>query len=158
MMDFEGTDKKYKVEATLEGFSQDSDDWQVTILNKYGRVIAHLPKQKMTRAEDGWYFMLNALPAGEYYAIFQARVPDDDFEDGFRDITDKQHLCSIPNGHCIPVTGKYCHCAGMNKLIVVYTATDKTFIRYPYAQLRDFYHTKIITSNGMSVKVKMTNI
>ena len=157
-MEHEGTDLKYKVEATLEGFSQDSDDWQVTVINKYGRVIAHFPKEKMTRAKDGWYFALNALPAGEYVAIFKARVPDSDFDDGYRDITDEQPLCRVSKGRCMPATERYCYCHGNNKMVVEYTATDKAFLKYPYAQLRDFYRTKIVTANGKYVKVKMSNI
>lgn len=156
-MVYENTDLKYKVEATLEGFSQDSDDWQVTVLTKYGRIIAHLPKEKMTRAKDGWYFVLSALPAGEYIAVFKARVPDSDFEDGYRDVTDRQPLCIISKGHRMPVTEKYCHCVGLNKIVVVYTATDKAALKYPYAQLRDFYRTRIVTSNGKYVKVNTNN-
>ena len=82
---FLGTELKYAITITADGFDMDRDGWTVEIIRgKNSRVF---DKEECFQDEQGqWYvaFGTAEFGAGQYYAAITAFVPDDDFKDGFR--------------------------------------------------------------------------
>ena len=79
-----GEGLKWAVTMECEGFDMDTDDWVITV-TRGNKSVTFTPETSINR--DGqWYICLNSslLGPGEAYIIFEARVPDDDFEEGFR--------------------------------------------------------------------------
>lgn len=90
-----GTELKYKVTITATGFSQDSDDWNVTITR--GKTSRTFDKSDCIHGQDGWYvcFDTTEFGAGMYYATVTAYVPDADFPDGTRTEVKKFELLPV---------------------------------------------------------------
>ena len=94
---YKGTDLKFQIDISTEGFDMDSDDFKVVIKNliKYEKVIT---KGEMLVTENGKYlFTLNTteLGTGEYVISTFAYVPDSDFDSGIRTEVTKQTLCVV---------------------------------------------------------------
>lgn len=94
---FVGTEMKYKVTITAEGFDMDSDDWEIMVCRgKTCRTFekadcVHREEQVVTPSgtttESVWYLCFNTADfgPGNYYAVLTAHVPDADFPDNIRD-------------------------------------------------------------------------
>lgn len=94
---YEGSDLKFLVEMTSEGFSMDDDEWSVGV-QIGSKIVTTIPKEKCIKGEDGkWYVCVNKefVKKGEFSLIAYAHVPDADFEDGDREEVFKQHMGNI---------------------------------------------------------------
>lgn len=91
-----GTDVKFIVEPTSPGFDKTQDDFEVLL--KRGKITKKFTKSDMIVDEDDNYyicFSTTEFGKGLVQAIITAHVPDDDFEDGFREEVDKIDLIDI---------------------------------------------------------------
>lgn len=79
-----GSDVKFRITITADGFSQDTDNWEVTI--SVGTNSHTFRKEDCIQAIDGWYvaFDTSDYGPGRYTAIIAAYIPDEDFPDGTR--------------------------------------------------------------------------
>lgn len=86
-----GTDLKFAITITAEGFDQENDDWKVVF--QCGRNTLEMTKADMSIGEDG-SFIANVksslLGAGTLSVITYAYVPDEDWEGGVRTEVDKK--------------------------------------------------------------------
>lgn len=108
-MIYAGTDLKFKVEIEFENFTISDDDFNIVVKNKWGQTRYTVEKDEMFTDEEGnYYFTLEAVSAGIYYAILTAQINDDDYDKMKRSIVDMQHLCNVSTlGAC------YCHTTPM---------------------------------------------
>ena len=106
-----GTKLKYKVEITAEGFSMVDDDFTVevrrgskSVVYEKSDLLIHEVETEgsgsgsgTTVTETEYYLPIDTeeLGAGKYEVITRAKVPDDDFEGGFRMEIDKQTLTVV---------------------------------------------------------------
>lgn len=115
----EGTDLKYKIAVSLQGFSLDNDDFTITIRNGYGQTKYAIAKSGCFRSRDGnWYFGLSAVERGVYFATFTALVKDGDFPDGTQAMVDMQHLADVDM--CESYTVGQCDCLQTEGMTVAY--------------------------------------
>lgn len=91
-----GSGLKWAVTMTCEGFSMDEDDWTITV-TRGNKSIVFTPDNAVQDEDGQWYICLDssALGPGEMYIIFDASVPDEDFEDGIRHEIQKYKLINI---------------------------------------------------------------
>lgn len=144
-----GTDLKYRVVATLDGFSMADDDFSVLIKNSWGRVVANIPKSEMAEDDDGGFiFMLPKMPEGKYRAVFTASRADDDYDDETQDVTDVQMLAVVSQCGC--QQRPCCTTAGLTVTYTrVWMVNSKGGI-----YLTDCYGNYIVTSDGRRITFK----
>ena len=91
-----GTDLKFKLEVKGAGFDQAKDDYDVTL-------VCNGHKETVSNDDivigDGNIFLLlvdtTRFGNGMLSAVITAKVPDDDFDVGFRREVDVINLCTI---------------------------------------------------------------
>ena len=98
-----GTGLKFAVSMTCEGFNMDEDDWTITVVrgnksiefNPSNAVHETVPTPEGDVSQ--WYICVETseLGPGEMSIIFDASVPDDDFESGVRHEIQKYKLVNI---------------------------------------------------------------
>lgn len=94
---FVGTDLKFNVTITSQGFDMDTDGWTVEI-KRGARSIVFDKSECIHDDTDGkWYvcFSTAELGPGDYYAIVTASVVDADFDDGDRTEVQKMLLMRV---------------------------------------------------------------
>lgn len=92
-----GTDLKFLVEMTAQGFSMDNNDWEVSVMCGT-KTVSTFGKQDCIRDDDGnWYVCIKAtlLKKGDLTLVAHALVPDTDFEDDIRNEVDKEKVGKI---------------------------------------------------------------
>lgn len=92
-----GTDLKVLIEMTAPGFSMDDDDWEV-ILKSGSKILKTYTKEECVVGEDGKYYICvrsEDMKRGSIDIVFHALVPDEDWDDGIRNETDKQTFARI---------------------------------------------------------------
>lgn len=95
-MTYPGSDKKYKVEVAKVGFHLAEDDFEIVIRDGYGRVKRRLKKYDCFYDKDGnFYFTLEDLRPGPYYAYFRGSYEDLDYDKQRRVFTDAQLLLEV---------------------------------------------------------------
>lgn len=88
-----GTDLKFRVMTTKDDFNLSRDPFNIIIKNKYGRVVKRLTKSDcLYDSEFRWYFNVENIQTGVYYAIFLGSYDDDDYAKQRRIWTDRQLL------------------------------------------------------------------
>lgn len=91
-----GTDLKYRVETDIAGFSLANNGFTITVSNRWGQVLKIIRKADMLIDSFGnYYFTLDAVPTGIYYARLAAHKEDEDFSDGIQTIVDYRYLVSV---------------------------------------------------------------
>ena len=93
---FQGTELKFQLDITSEGFSMIDDDFKIIVKNK--KVSKEIRKEDMILTDDEKFlFTLDTAEfgTGDYIVTTIAYVPDEDFEDGLRTEVQKQLLCSV---------------------------------------------------------------
>lgn len=91
-----GTDLKYRVETEIAGFNLSDNNFTITVSNRWGQVLKIIRKADMLFDSFGnYYFTLEAVPTGVYYAKLAARREDEDFTDGIQTIVDQRYLVSV---------------------------------------------------------------
>ena len=94
-----GTDLKFKVTSLLSDFSLKDDEFSIEVRNRWGRVIAKVPKGECFRdSEDNYYFTLEKVNEGVYDAVFRGYMSDDDYMKKKAAIVDCQRLITV--GQC----------------------------------------------------------
>ena len=95
---YAGTDLKFLVEMSSTGFNMDTDDWSISVKNA-NKVVLEIPKSQCVReaAEGKWYVHINAdiLKPGTLSLVAHIRVPDVNFEDGYRDEYEERSVGTI---------------------------------------------------------------
>ena len=98
-----GSGLKWAVNMTCEGFSMDEDDWTITV-TRGNKSIVFTPDNAIHEVtETGgdetsqWYICIDSseLGPGEMYIIFDAFVPDEDFDSGIRHEIQKYRLITV---------------------------------------------------------------
>lgn len=104
-MIYPGTDLKFRITATQPDFQLSEDWFEIRIKDQYGRVRYTIGKSDCFWDDQGvWYFVMDDVRKGVYFAFFHGRYEDEDYDDQRRDFTDAQELCRV--GYC----GKPCGC------------------------------------------------
>lgn len=91
-----GTELKFQLDITSDGFSMADDDFKVIISNRTKNV--EIKKEDMILDEHEHYlFTIDTafLGSGDYMITIYAYVPDEDFDDGIRTEVQKQVLCQV---------------------------------------------------------------
>ena len=95
----EGSDLKFKVNADIPGFTLADNDFSIAVKNRWGHVECTIGKDEMFQDQEGnWYFTLENVRRGTYYAELTAVSPDDDYDKFTRRIVDRQLLCVVAAG------------------------------------------------------------
>jgi len=114
-MEYPGSDRKFRVTSDLEDFHFGEDDFEIVVKDLYGRTVRRIgPEDCFWDSEGRWYFTLENVRSGVYYACFRGSYEDTDFDDQRRVFTDMQKLmqvgvrlvCSCTAG----VMGARCEC------------------------------------------------
>ena len=101
-MNYPGSDLKFRITATQPDFNLSEDNFEIKIKDRYNRV-----RQTVRKADcfwddqGGWYFVMDNVRTGIYFAWFHGRYEDEDYDDQRRDFTDVQELCRV-NYHAAP--------------------------------------------------------
>ena len=75
-----GDDVKFRVAVDKEDFHLSEDPWRITVRNQWGQVKAVLDRSNCFYDSDGnWYFCLENVRAGLYYAYFRGSIEDTDY-------------------------------------------------------------------------------
>lgn len=93
---FLGTEKKYLIDIKSSGFNMETDDFDIEI--KRGSKIINFKKEDLVKDLDGNFYIVfdtNDLGPGGVTITVVAHVPDEDFQDGFRDEVDKFKFLKI---------------------------------------------------------------
>ena len=90
-----GTDLKFLLKIESPGFSQDDDDYEVTLIS--GGKSVTIPKSDIVDGADGHYLLVDStqLEAGLVKMVVTAKVTDEDFEKGYRREVEVKDLCYI---------------------------------------------------------------
>ena len=91
-----GTELKFLLKITADGFSMVDDDFTVTL--KRGQVTKVFTKDQLVQDEnDRFYLCFDSAEFGKglITATITAYVPDDDFDDGLRTEVQKIDLVTI---------------------------------------------------------------
>jgi len=95
--DFLGNDLKFIIEPESFGFDKDEDEFEVTI----SRGSAHertFKKEELVRDDEGNYYVCfntEDFGTGKYMITVTAHIPDEDFDDGYRDEITQLELINI---------------------------------------------------------------
>lgn len=93
---WKGTGLKYAVSMTGEDFDMDTDDWTITVTR--GTSSMEFTRENSIQDDSGqWYICINTddFTPGPLYITFEARVPDEDFEAGYRREIQKYTLTNV---------------------------------------------------------------
>ena len=95
-MIYPGTDLKFRVTCTQPDFQLSEDIFEIRITDRYGRLRQVVARSDCFRDDQGrWYFVMEDVRLGVYYAFFHGRYEDEDYDDQKRDFTDVQELCRV---------------------------------------------------------------
>ena len=95
--DYVGSDLKFLVEPSATGFDKEEDDWEVIISRGSGKELVFNKEDLAKDGEGNFYvcFSTEGLGSGQYMITVIAHVPDNDFEDGFREEVENLALINI---------------------------------------------------------------
>lgn len=81
-----GTEKKLALTITSQGFSMDTDPWQVTIVNGKNQIVCNRTQNAVVDSSNQWYLLVDTklLGVGTPKVIIEIDVPDEDFDDNYR--------------------------------------------------------------------------
>lgn len=94
---FVGTQLKFALTVTADGFSMDDDDFEVTLKSQSKSLTIKKEDMVHDDTEGQWYFTFDsaAFGPGLVSVIVTASVPDDDFDGGVRREVVKRSLIRI---------------------------------------------------------------
>lgn len=92
-----GTDLKFALDITGEGFSMDDDDYEIEL--SCGNKKVPVSKQEVIDAsdEDGYYLLVDSskFPSGTLHMVVTAYVPDNSFKTKVRREVMSMDLCYL---------------------------------------------------------------
>lgn len=98
-MIYPGTDLKFRVTTEIPDFQLSEDDFEIVVKDKYRRTVARIGKDDCFYDTEGqFYFTLEKVRSGWYYAFFVAYRADEDYDNLKAMFTDSQPLCVV--GYC----------------------------------------------------------
>ena len=101
-MIYPGTDLKFRITTTQPDFNLSENNFEIKVKDQYGRVRQTVRKTDcFWDDQGGWYFVMDNVRTGIYFAWFHGRYEDEDYDDQRRDFTDVQELCRV-NYHAAP--------------------------------------------------------
>lgn len=146
------TNLKYQVVITADGFDQKTDPWDVVVRNQFHRVSLDInPDDCIRDTEGNFYFTFVDAPLGKYYATTTVNIPDDDYEDGYMVITDRQHLEDVGICSCHKTP---CQCACVTDGVRVTFKRVFTQNLDGNEYLADMDGNFILTSDGKRIAFK----
>lgn len=102
-MIYPGTDLKFRITTTQPDFNLSEDTFEIKIKDQYNRVRQVVTKSDCFWDDQGnWYFVMDNVKTGIYFAWFHGRYEDEDYDDQRRDFADVQELCRV-NYHAGPL-------------------------------------------------------
>lgn len=93
---FLGTEIKFAVNVTCEGFDMGTDDFTVMIMRGHN-VVKELAKEDLVVSGEAYLLCIdtNEIGAGAFDVAVNAQVPDQHFADGFRTEIEKVSLMTV---------------------------------------------------------------
>lgn len=90
-----GTDLKFKIDITAEGFNQSEDEYEIKVV--CGNQSQTITQDDIVEDEDGHYILIDTTQFGTglIKLIVTAKVPDEDFDAGYRREVTVHELCYI---------------------------------------------------------------
>ncbi len=110
-MIYKGTDLKFQVTTTQDDFSLAENDFTIRIRNRWGRVEKVITKDDCFYDKEGrFYFMVEDVKTGIFYAFFSGFYEDDDYDKQTRTFTDEQTLYEVGQCRCARNRKNDCGC------------------------------------------------
>lgn len=91
-----GTEVKFAVNITADGFDMGTDDFTVMIMKGHN-VVKEFAKEDLVIDGDTYLLCIdtNEIGVGNFDAAITAKVPDGHFQDGFRTEIVRQQLLTV---------------------------------------------------------------
>lgn len=92
-----GTEVKFAVNISAEGFSMEDDDFVISLL-KGRNVVKEYSKTDLVLDFDGTYLLCidtTEVGVGSFDIAVMAKIPDTHFEDGFRTEIERVELMTV---------------------------------------------------------------
>lgn len=138
----QGTETKYKVK--IKDFDMQYGEFKVSLIYGYRRTVVEILKSQMVSDDDNnFYFTFDTDDiVGKVIARCEWIIPDDDYPDNKRTITDEQFLCFVAPNPC----PKFITCPACTKdSDVTYTLTDTPNLGTKYYVMCDYKHNPIVS-------------
>ena len=98
---YPGMDLKIQVSTEFLDFHIEEDDFEITIRDQYGRIRQRIKRDDCFWDADGrFYFTMENVQRGEYFAYFKGQYEDDDYDKQTATVTDYQPLVQVPDCGC----------------------------------------------------------
>ena len=127
---YPGMDLKIQVSTEFLDFQITEDDFEITIRDQYGRIRQLIKRDDCFWDADGnFYFTLENVKRGQYFAYFRGQYEDDDYDKQKATVTDYQQLVVVPDYGCHPTPcpsphrGGECSCEHKVHYQVVWTVS-----------------------------------
>ena len=91
-----GTDLKFAIEITADGFDMDDDDYSIVL--RCGLKTMELTKSDIVEGGNGEHLLLvdtTQFPSGTLRMVVYAKVPDEDYDSNVRREVAVKDLCII---------------------------------------------------------------
>lgn len=88
---YSGSDLKFLIEITADGFSMANDDWAISVCID-GKILHRYEKADCVQDGNNWFVCISRdvlTKYGKLSLIAEAEVPDSDFEEDVRHEVDK---------------------------------------------------------------------
>lgn len=111
-----GMDVKFQVTTSFDNFLMAENPFRIIIKDQYGRPVKTIRKEDgFWDKDDRFYFVLEKMRRGIYYAYFTGSYDDEDFDDQCATVSDIQELLRVPGSiHGCPCQSGdnilYCNC------------------------------------------------
>lgn len=98
---YPGMDLKIQVTTEFLDFHITDDDFEITIKNRWGQIKQTIKRDDCFWDADGrFYFTMENVKRGTYYAYFKGTYEDDDYDKQKATVTDYQPLVQVPDCGC----------------------------------------------------------
>lgn len=143
-----GQDHKFRITCMIPNFDMERDDFSFAIRDYFSREFYSFEKEDCFQDSEGrYYFLMENVPTGEYFAYFTAKVPDDDYDKQVRIVKDNRPLCKV--GMCNCHSTSSCQCGELVKYEEVWTTNVDGGV-----YLADRDGNFILTSDGKRISFK----
>ena len=96
-----GDDLKFRITARREDFQLSEDPWRIVIRDQWGRTKRTVTPQSCFYDDEGrFYFTLENVRQGVYFAYFRGSVEDEDYDKQRRVWNSRKVLIEVGTGRC----------------------------------------------------------
>ena len=100
-MIYPGQDLKYRITSKLDDFNLSRDNFEIVMKDRYGAIRCTIKKEDCFYDTEGhWYFALESVEVGPYFAFFKAFIDDDDYDKQKAVFIDEQFLFMVSHNCC----------------------------------------------------------